>query len=80
MSEAALGIAFIPRLRFGLLYGVISFRWQIFQKVQLVVTPWGNGDGKGGNVADKILTSRPAGNDWVILSEDPEANSAYAGT
>ena len=46
----------------------------------LVVTPGGNGSGMGGRVADNIVTSRPDGNDWLILSEDPEADSAYTGT
>ena len=46
----------------------------------LLVTPGGNGNGMGGRTADNILTSSPDGDGWLILSQDPEANSAYEGT
>lgn len=46
----------------------------------LLATPGGNGSGMGGNVGDNIVTSAPDGDGWIVLSQDPEANSAYDGT
>ena len=37
------------------------------------------GGGTGGRVADNVFTYQPDGNDWIILSQDPESNSAYSG-
>ncbi|MEM7313741.1 MAG: hypothetical protein AAF497_11380, partial [Planctomycetota bacterium] len=34
---------------------------------------------QGGRVADNVFTYQPDGNDWIILSQDPESNSAYSG-
>ena len=35
--------------------------------------------GQGGRVGDNVYTYQPDGNDWIILSQDPESNAAYTG-
>ncbi|MCA9187774.1 MAG: hypothetical protein R3E01_32360 [Pirellulaceae bacterium] len=45
----------------------------------LLVTPGTSGNGPGGNVSDNVVTYYADGNDWVILSQDIEADSAYSG-
>ena len=47
----------------------------------LLLTGGNSGSGgQGGRVADNVFTYQADGNDWIILSQDPESNSAYAGT